>query len=256
MKLLRYLVNTILFIVIFGFQLAVVVAFSFQYIRVGPSGLIAIGGLIALLTSYKLVKKINKSNLWSQIFDETVIINDEVEEKIYKVEVDKKEQDQFISKGWMRLHKIFGVLGGVLLHIPFALFSAEEDFFSESSVLLLFFWPIFYFVIIKTFLLTKKFNNGVISEIWFNRHIILSLIVFLFMNIIYIPLFGDFMNIADYVWVDKEAGSFIQGEEVSFYQTKIFSTNCLLFGLIFSLLYWMFICLTVWVIDGFRNEDK
>ncbi|MDC1024775.1 hypothetical protein OAR04_02475 [Flavobacteriales bacterium] len=69
MKLLRYLVNTILFVVIFGLQLAVVVAFSFQYIRVGPSGFIAIGGLIALLISYALVKKINKSNLWSSLCD-------------------------------------------------------------------------------------------------------------------------------------------------------------------------------------------
>ena len=68
-KLLKYLVNMILFFVLWGIQITLIVGLSFQYIRVGPSGPIAFGGIIALFISYALVKKINKSNLWSNMFD-------------------------------------------------------------------------------------------------------------------------------------------------------------------------------------------
>ena len=77
-KLLRYLVNTILFVVIWLAVFLPVVYYSFENIRLGPSGPIAIGGIIAIFTSYKLVKRINKSNLWASLFDETEDINDAV----------------------------------------------------------------------------------------------------------------------------------------------------------------------------------
>jgi len=86
-KLLRYLVNTILFIVIWLVIFLPVAYYSFENIRLGPSGLIAIGGIVAIIISYKLVKRINKSNLWASLFDETEVVNEAVEEK--KVEVDK-----------------------------------------------------------------------------------------------------------------------------------------------------------------------
>ena len=67
-KTIRYLLNTILFVVLWGIQSAVVIGFSFEYIRVGPSAPIAIGGIVALFTSYKLVKKINRLKLDSIVF--------------------------------------------------------------------------------------------------------------------------------------------------------------------------------------------
>jgi len=48
----------------------------------------AISGIAAMIISYRLVKKINKSNLWARLFDETELVNDIVEEK--KVEVEKE----------------------------------------------------------------------------------------------------------------------------------------------------------------------
>ena len=70
-QLLRYLVNTILFIVLWGIQLFIVIGYSVAEVGVRPSGSIAIGGIVALIISFAIVKRINKSNLWSSLFDET-----------------------------------------------------------------------------------------------------------------------------------------------------------------------------------------
>tara|TARA_B110000008_G_C16601805_1_gene416759 strand:- start:281 stop:511 length:231 start_codon:yes stop_codon:yes gene_type:complete len=70
-KLLRYLVNTILFFVLWGIQLFLVIGYSVVEVGVRPSGSIAIGGIVALIISFAIVKRINKSNLWASIFDET-----------------------------------------------------------------------------------------------------------------------------------------------------------------------------------------
>tara|TARA_B100001142_G_scaffold201317_1_gene199887 strand:+ start:653 stop:1045 length:393 start_codon:yes stop_codon:yes gene_type:complete len=80
-KLLRYFVNTILFIVIWCIPATLFVGWSFSINGTRPSGLIAIGGIVAIIISYRLVKRINKSKLWSRLFDETEVDNKVVEEK-------------------------------------------------------------------------------------------------------------------------------------------------------------------------------
>ena len=65
-KLLRYLVNTILFVVLWCLMFLPVMKFS---IDTGVTSIAAIGGIIAILISYALVKRINKSNLWKDVFD-------------------------------------------------------------------------------------------------------------------------------------------------------------------------------------------
>ena len=108
-KLLRYLVNIILFVVLWGIMFLAPMKYS---IDMGATSIAAIGGIVAIIFSYKLVKRINKSNLWASLFDETELVNEVVEEKKVevveektkkKVEVDKKGEDEFVSKGNMRL---------------------------------------------------------------------------------------------------------------------------------------------------------
>ena len=60
--------NTILFIVFIWLQLFIVIGYSISEVGVRPSGHIAIGFITALLISYALVKKINKSQFWANIF--------------------------------------------------------------------------------------------------------------------------------------------------------------------------------------------
>ena len=72
-KILRYLTNTILFIVIWCIMFLPVMKLS---IDTGGTSIAAIGGIIAIFISYALVKRINKSNLWSRLFDEAEELND------------------------------------------------------------------------------------------------------------------------------------------------------------------------------------
>ena len=94
MKLLRYLLNTILFVVIWCIMFLPLMKFS---IDTGVTSIAAIGGIIAIIISYSLVKKINASNLWSRIFDVTKSDNDLVKEK--KVEaLQEKTKKKFEEK--------------------------------------------------------------------------------------------------------------------------------------------------------------
>jgi|TARA_B110000211_G_scaffold190051_1_gene216481 hypothetical protein len=65
-KLLRYLVNIILFVVLWGVMFLSPMKYS---IDMGATSIAAIGGVVAIIISYKVVKRINKSNLWSSLFD-------------------------------------------------------------------------------------------------------------------------------------------------------------------------------------------
>ena len=66
-KLLRYLVNTILFVVLWCLMFLPVMKYS---IDMGATSLASIGGIVAIIISYRVVKRINKSNLWASLFDE------------------------------------------------------------------------------------------------------------------------------------------------------------------------------------------
>ena len=86
-KLLRYLINTILFVVLWCLMFLTVMKLS---IDTGGTSIAAIGGIIAILISYALVKRINKSNLWASLFDETETV--EKEEKTSNIVEEKKVQ--------------------------------------------------------------------------------------------------------------------------------------------------------------------
>ena len=74
-KLLGYFFNIFLFVILWGIQSVVIINFTVQYIKVNPLVPIAIGLIIVLFTSYKLVKKFNNSKLWAILFDDRININ-------------------------------------------------------------------------------------------------------------------------------------------------------------------------------------
>ncbi|MDC1024920.1 hypothetical protein OAR04_03230 [Flavobacteriales bacterium] len=92
MKLLRYLVNTILFVVIWCIPAFLFVGISLSVSGTRPSAIAGVGGIVAIIISYRLVKRINKSNLWASLFDETETVNDVVEEKKVEVKEEKIEK--------------------------------------------------------------------------------------------------------------------------------------------------------------------
>mgnify|MGYP001414451749 CR=1 FL=1 len=90
-KLLRYLVNTILFVVIFSIPTIFIMVYAVSQYGTRPNALSAFGPILGLLIAYILVKRINKSNLWVSLFDESEAVNDVIEEK--KVEVKEEKSD-------------------------------------------------------------------------------------------------------------------------------------------------------------------
>ena len=74
-KPLRYLVNTILFVVIFSIPTIFIMGYAVSQYGTRPNALSAFGPILGLLIAYILVKRINKSNLWASLFDETELVN-------------------------------------------------------------------------------------------------------------------------------------------------------------------------------------
>ena len=77
-KTIKYIVNTTLFIMLWGLIFFPVMKYS---IDMGATSLASIGGIIAIIISYRVVKRIIKSKLWSGLFAEA-IVNKLVEENI------------------------------------------------------------------------------------------------------------------------------------------------------------------------------
>ena len=89
-KLLRYLVNTILFIVIFSIPTIFIIGYAVSQYGTRPNALSAFGPILGLLITYILVKRINKSNLWSRLFDK----EDTLEEEVKKSVIDERKLDE------------------------------------------------------------------------------------------------------------------------------------------------------------------
>jgi hypothetical protein len=96
-KKVRYLINTLLFILFYLGQLIPIAIYSNTYIRQGPTGLVAMASIICLFTSYFIVKLIirpKKQNLTSgtiNIADELMKLN-ELKEKGILTEEEFTEQ--------------------------------------------------------------------------------------------------------------------------------------------------------------------
>ena len=103
-KLLRYLANTILFIVIWFIPTFTLFVISLSINGTKPSGIAGIGGIVAIIISYTVVKRMNKSKLWSRLF------------LVGLVEDDKK---------WNKL-ELFFVLSASL--IPFGTFYIDKKY--------------------------------------------------------------------------------------------------------------------------------
>ena len=97
-KLLRYLVNTILFIVIWCIPAFIFVGISFSVSGTRPSAIAGVGGIVAIIISYRLVKRINKSKLWSSLFDETETVNDVALDKADIIEENQNKKANNISE--------------------------------------------------------------------------------------------------------------------------------------------------------------
>ena len=103
-KLLRYLVNTILFVVLWFLMFLPVMKYS---IDMGATSVAAIGGIVAIIISYKVVKTINKSNLWASLFDKEEVVNEKT---------DLGKQVKSSSYNWKLISIVALVLVAILVY--------------------------------------------------------------------------------------------------------------------------------------------
>jgi len=96
-NILKYLVNTNLFIVISFIPATLFILWSFSINGYRPSGLIAIGGIISLFISYTIVKRINKSVLWLSVFDEEKLSKN-IESEFQSSKKEEKKIDVVIEQ--------------------------------------------------------------------------------------------------------------------------------------------------------------
>ena len=94
-QLLRYLVNIILFVVLWCLMFLPVMKYS---IDMGATSAAAIGGIVAIIISYRLVTRINKSNLWASLFDDEEIVEKQVKGPYYDPDFDMSLDKKTITK--------------------------------------------------------------------------------------------------------------------------------------------------------------
>ena len=168
-KLLRYLVNTILFVAIWCIPAFIFVGISLSVSGTRPSAIAGVGGIVAIIISYKLVKRINKSNLWASLFNETEAVNDVVEEK--KVEVVKEKTKKKVevedSNIFNPKNITIGILAIVLISFLYFQFGGTLEDTKDYNI------PeqTEYNVDDEILLLEKKFSKAIEEYLSLNRFI-------------------------------------------------------------------------------------
>ena len=80
-KIIKYIVNITIFITLWCVPTFLVAGYSIAENGQKPSGIVAFVGVLAIIISYRLVKRMNKSKLWSLLFVDPAV-NELVEENI------------------------------------------------------------------------------------------------------------------------------------------------------------------------------
>lgn len=127
-KPLKYTLNTILFLIIWHLQMAVILYLTIElYGDLRPNSLIAIGGIITLFLSYRLVKKINISKLFSRTKK-----NDKLEGETIIIIAEKKPS--MIKKLLSFLKKYYKIISLViiLVSVGVTIFLFSDDLIPKS----------------------------------------------------------------------------------------------------------------------------
>ena len=137
MKLLRYLVNTILFVVIWCIPAFIFVGISLSVSGTRPSGIAGAGGIIAIFISYALVKKINKSQLWANTFD---FDSSETTRTIKELKKNKQTSDDNRYPIAVICSIIFAVASILGVYSSFSVGSYEQGLIFSIPLLLMIYW--------------------------------------------------------------------------------------------------------------------
>ena len=218
-KIFKNISSSILFVIFWWVQALII--FLISYLIIGESFVerlfdrppVFLGPLflIALYTSYALVKYYNSKSFLKRIFDKMKQNNinpktkNEIKENDVETEMlieNKVQKKRIISKGWLRLQ----IVSCLLLPIPLAyLYFKFFEFFSSGGLRFPFFEDIFFSYVAALFFcqwflflfyfLIIKYKSSIISNLWVGRHFFVSIFSGFVINYFFlIPVF-DLENI-------------------------------------------------------------
>ena len=105
------------------------------------------------------------------------------------VTVIKSLKLNILSKGWLRLHIVISIFGGVIYSFLYSLFILRFDLYYFYPII--FSWPLIYWIWVLLNYGIKIYNNNLISKKWLSKHFLISLF---FSNILI--LIGEYLNIS------------------------------------------------------------
>ena len=144
----------------------------------------------------------------------------------------KSVAKRFISKAWLRLHIVLSIIGGCFPMIIYSMLVGEWDIDNWGSALL---WPLTYWLCILILWGISKFNNGIISKRWLTGHTIINLCISIIVIIYYYNDITVYSNGDTYrSWNDGES---------------------MMFGQLSFIIYLIILFVSVWLINGFKQDE-
>ena len=244
--IIKYLLSTIFFIIIWWAK--AIVIFIIGYLIVGerimerPPAIFGLICLVAIYTSYLVIKKINEKPFFQRLnnkmnnnkTDKKEIKEKNIHTNFVTKKPNKEFKERFISKGWLRLHIVLSLIGGLLMMIIYSViindFLDYEDWGSAAL------WPLTYWLCILILWGISKFNNAIISKRWL---VIYTLINFsLSITLITYLENMTLTSINDYTYHPYDDG-------ISMF-----------FGQFSFLIIYFILFVTVWLINGFKTTNN
>ena len=243
-KVIKYLTSGMLYLIIWWIKAFILLFIG--YLIFGDRvmdrlpTLIFFGFLIAFYTSYLLVKKINAKPFFQRLYNKMKKTNTDKKEvkennKLTNIVSEKPNQQvtkRFISKAWLRLHIVLSIIGGCLPMIIYSIFVWEFDIYYWWSALT---WPIFYWLCLLILWGISKFNTAIISKKWLSNHALINLCISI---IVIIYFYNDIIVYSDgdtyRPWDDGES---------------------MCFGQLSFIIYLIILFVSVWLINGFKQDE-
>jgi len=134
-------------------------------------------------------------------------------------------RNNYISIGWVRLHIIMSILGGIVASAILWLIGNNNLIFYSSI-----WWPFTYWVVVVIFIGIVKFNDGFLPKDWLGVYSIISLLVSF---IVY----------------------YVTNNQLPEFDNELELLKPILFGELSVIFVWLGLFVFVWLKNGFSNSD-
>ena len=148
------------------------------------------------------------------------------------VTIIKALKNNLLNKGWLRLHMVLSLLGGVIFSLLYSILIWDFD---DTIWITAVFWPLAYWLVLLLHYGIIIFNDSIVSKKWLKRHFFINISISILHMLYrkseqYEHYSGGLRN----AWQDVEVG---------------------MFGISSFLIYYLLLFSVVWVINGFKKNE-